>query len=443
MKEARSIRRSRRLLGLLLVLSCLAVAATLLAEVERRAEDTVVVGPGEVVPDDLYAAGETVRIEGTVLGDLVAVGREVIVEGTVEGDLLAAGQSVTVTGTVGDDVRIAGQILRLGPEARVGDDLVAAGFSLEAEPGSVLGGTAVVFGYQALLAGEVGEGMRGALAALELAGPILGDVEVEVGAEGDAAPVFWPTPVPVPSVRPGLTLADGARIGGDLSYESPDPGEIASGAEVAGEVTHREVAAPGKERPSAAERAGDALRRLVALLLVGGLLLLVAPGWTAGLADAVRAKPLPALGWGVVFLAASLATALVLALAIALLAAVLGVATLTGLVMAVVGTGILAELGLVIGVLLVCAYLPPVVVGLAGGRMALIRSGPRGASPAAGASRGRGFAAFALGALVLVLLGLVPILGRLVGILVLLLGLGALWLWGLGRFKGRRPTEVA
>jgi cytoskeletal protein CcmA (bactofilin family) len=435
MNDPRSTRRSRRLLGLLLVISCLAAAATLVAEVERRAEDEVLVGPGEVVPDDLYAAGETIRIQGTVLGDLVAVGREVIVEGTVEGDLLAAAQSITVTGTVGDDARIAGQVLHFGPEARLGDDLVSAGYSLETEPGAVLGGTAIVFGYQALLAGDVGEGVRGALAALELAGPVQGDVEVEVGAAGKAPPMFWPPPVPVPSVRPGLTVADGATIGGDLSYASPDPGEIAAGAEVAGEVTHREVAAPGEEEPSVTDRLLDALRRVAALLLVGGLLLLVAPSWTAGLADAVRARPLPALGWGVVFLAASLVAALVLALVIALLASVLGAATLGGLAVAAVGGGVLAELALVIGVILACAYLAPVVAALAGGRLALAW----GASPAGTPGRGRSFAALALGVLVLVLLGLVPILGRLVGVLVLLLGLGALWLWVLGHLR-RRPA---
>lgn len=436
-----SIRGSRRRLGLLLAFFCLAAAATLVAEVERRAQDAVVVGPGEVVPDDLYAAGETVRIQGTVLGDLVAVGREVIVEGTVEGDLLAAAQSITVTGTVGDDVRIAGQVLHFGPEARVGDDLVSAGYSLETEAGAVLGGTAIVFGYQALLAGEVGEGVRGALAGLELAGPVRGDVEVEVGAAGDAPPMFWPTPVPVPKVRPGLTLADGARLGGDLAYQSPDPGEIAPGAEVAGEVTHREVAAPGEEEPTAGERALDALRRFAALLLVGGLLLLVAPRWTAGLADAVRTRPLPALGWGVVFLAASLVAALVLALVVALLASVLGAATLGGLAVAVAGGGVLAELALVVGVLVACAYLAPVVAGLAGGRLALFRSGAPAGTAAGAPGRGRSFAALALGALVLVLLGLVPILGRLVGLLALLVGLGALWLWGLA--KVRRSSAAA
>lgn len=424
-------RRSRRLplLLVLLLAAVLTVAASLFA---ATAGQTVTVAAGEVVADDLYAAGEVVRIQGTVRGDLVAAGREVIVEGTIEGDLIAAAQLVSVTGSVGDDARIAGQVLHMGPEARIGDDLVAAGYSLEAETGSSVGGAAIVFGAQALLAGDVEEGVHGALAALELAGSVGGDVQVEVGeAAEEAPPIFWPMPRPVPPVRPGLTVADGARLDGALSYESPDPARVAPGAEVAGELHHQTVAGDSGEA-TVARRGLDALRRFVALLLVGGLLLLVAPGWIAGLAESARAQPMPALGWGVVFLAVSLVALFVVALGTGLLAAILGVASLRGLVVSVVGAGVLTAAALVVGLLLVCAYLTPVVVGLLGGRLVLARDGEP--------SRGRSFAALALGVFVLVLLGLVPVLGAVIRILVLLLGLGALWLWGRGR--RRSPTAA-
>ena len=434
MTRSRSIGRRRWSLSLLLVLAFLAGAVALLAEVERRADQTVVVGPGEVVADDLYASGEVIRVAGTVLGDLVAVGREVYVEGTVEGDVIAAGQAVSITGTVGDDVRIAGQVLHLGPEARVGDDVVAAGFSLEARSGGSIGGTVLAFGYQALLAGEVGEAVRGNLAALELAGTVERDVEVEVGPRGERTPPTFgpPPPVRYPTVESGLTLADGARIGGDLRYESPDEAMVASGAEVAGEVAYEP--APREEEPTAADRALDALRRFAALLLVGGLLLLAAPGWLAGLAATVRERPLPSLGWGLVLLLAAVAACLLLALVIAFVAAILGFATLTGLAVATVALGVLAELGLAFVLVLACVYLSAIVVGLAGGRLALARDGEP--------TRGRLFAALALGLVVLVLLGLVPYLGPLVGFLVLLLGLGALWLWVAGRLR-RTPEPAA
>lgn len=425
-------RRRRLPLAVLAVLAVLAAALGVAAEIERRVDDDVVVAAGETVPDDLYAAGEIVRVEGTVRGDLVAVGREVIVVGTVEGDLIAAGELVAISGTVGDDVRIAGQVLHLGRAARVGDDLVAAGFSLEARPGSSVAGTVIAAGYQGLLAGSVGESLRGAFAALAIAGAVERDVEVEVGARGERPPPTGELPIPVPAVASGLTLAAGARIGGDLRYESPDAAEVAAGATVEGEVVHRRE--PGEAVPTAADRVLDALRRLVALLLVGGLLLLVAPRWLAGLAAAVRARPLPSLGWGLVLLIAAAAAVLALALVTVLFAVPLGLLGLGGLAAGVVALGVVAELALVLGAVLVAAYLPAVVVGLAGGRPALARGG--------GPTRGRLFAALALGAAVLALLGMVPYLGALIGVLVTLAGLGALWTWAAGR-RRRARAEAA
>lgn len=415
------IRPGTTLLGLFSLIVGLALAGSLAGEVQLSGGQTVTVAADEVVADDLYATGETVRIEGTVRGDLVAAAREIVIDGIVEGDVLAAGQSVSIRGTVGDDVRIAGQVLRLGEGARLGDDLIAAGFSLETVDGSGIGGTVRFFGYQALLAGEVVESVGGGMGALELAGTVRGDVDVEVGPRGEGAPpAFWPSPVSIPSVPSGLTVADGARIGGTLRYSSSTEGRIAEGAAVDGGVEFDETAAAREAEPGVLERIADRARRFVALLLVGALLLWLAPRWTERLAATVRAKPLASLGWGVVFLAAAAVGGVALALVTIILAWVLGLATLGGLVAAVVGGGVLAELALGIGVVVVSVYLPPVVVGLAGGRAVIA---PR-------------FGALALGVLVLLLLTSIPYLGTLIAIFVLLLGLGSLWLWAVGRAGG-------
>lgn len=434
MTHSRSSGRRGRRRALLFLVCALAGGATLVAEVERRAGETVVVAAGEVFPDDLYATGEVVRIEGTVRGDLVAVAREVIVAGTVEGDVIAAAQAVSITGTVGDDARVAGQVLLLSDTARLADDLVAAAFSLEAEADSSIGGSVLFAGYQALLAGEVTESLRMAVGALALAGTVHGDVEADVGPAGERRPPQFgpPPPVRIPTVASGLGLADGARIGGDLRYESPDEAEIAPGAEIAGEVAYEPVA--GEKAPTARDRVLGAVRRLLALLLVGGLLLLLAPRWLGELAATVRQRPLPSLGCGLVFVAAALVAALGLALVVAIVATVFGLATLKGLAIATAALGILAELALVAGLVVLCVYLPAVVVGLAGGRLALARDGQP--------TRGRLLAALALGLTGLVVLGLVPYLGALIGLVVLLLGLGALWLWGVGRLR-RAPPAVA
>ncbi|MCX6796244.1 MAG: hypothetical protein NTW06_01975, partial [Candidatus Falkowbacteria bacterium] len=52
---------------------------------------SVYVGKDLIVPDNLYAAGNTVTIDGTVKGDLICAGGSIIVNGKVEGDVIGAG----------------------------------------------------------------------------------------------------------------------------------------------------------------------------------------------------------------------------------------------------------------------------------------------------------------------------------------------------------------
>ncbi len=426
-----------RILALLTALGSLALAGSLLGELEVRGGKTVEVGKDQVVTDDLYATGETIRIDGTVRGDLVAAGREIVISGVVEGDVLAAAQSVTITGTVGDDVRIAGQVLHVGPNARLGDDLMGAGFSLETEPGSGVGGTVRFFGYQALLAGEVGEGVSGSMAALRLAGTVHDGVDVEVGARGASPPpMAWPTPIPVPSVAPGLAVTDSARIAGKLRYQSPTEGAIAPAAAIEGGVDFQQKPTSGSAEPSLLERLAKRVRRLIALLLVGALMLWLAPRWSAELAATIRSRPLPSLGWGVVSFAAAALAAVALGLVVALVAALLGLATLSGLMAAVIGGGVLAEIALALLVLVAFVYLAPVAVALAGGGAA-VGLGGSGGAPAGG----RRFVALVLGLVVLGLLVAIPYLGLVVAIAAAVLGMGSLWLWLVDRFRRAPATS--
>jgi len=179
--QAASGRRLLVVVGVVLLAGLVAVSPVW--AVEGRGGDQVVVGPDEVIDDDLYVAGGTVTIDGTVKGDVVAVGGQITINGTVEGDLIAAGQAVVIEGTVGDDARIAGQVLMLGANARVADDLIAAGLSLQYKAGSTAGGDLLFAGAQALLAGSVGEDVTGGMGSLELRGTVGGNVDVEV--EGD------------------------------------------------------------------------------------------------------------------------------------------------------------------------------------------------------------------------------------------------------------------
>ena len=407
--------------------------------VESQSGDQVIIGPDEVVDDDLYATANEIVVEGTVRGDLVAFGRSVTVDGTVEGDLIGAGQSVEIGGEVDDDVRIAGQALLLSEDASVGDDLIAAAYSLQNEPESNVGGTLWYAGYQALLAGTVGEDLAGAANALTLGGEIGGDADVDVdGEEGGAAPpAFVPVPqVPIPTVEPGLTLTDSALIGGNLTYQSSTEAQIDPGARIEGDVVREERPVEEEEEEAArsplTETVLDALRSLVALVLVGLLLVWIVPGWIRHRAYTVLDRPLASLGWGLLGLVSFPILGVVVLLVTILLAIVLGLLTLGGLVALIIVLGLLAEAALVLALWVSTGYLAQIVVSFLAGVLLVEAIRP-------GRGRGR-VLPLVVGLILYVVLRAIPVLGPLVGLAVVLLGLGAIshWIWT--KLRRRRAT---
>jgi cytoskeletal protein CcmA (bactofilin family) len=432
------VNRPRVLILIGLMLLAVLIIVPPVWAVESRSGDQVIVGPDEVVDDDLYATANQVVVEGTIRGDLVAFGQSVTVDGTVEGDLIAAGQSVEIGGEVDDDARIAGQALLLGEGASVGDDLIAAAYSLQNEPESNVGGTLWYAGYQALLAGTVGQDLAGAVNALTLGGEIGGDADVDVdGEEGGAAPpAFVPVPqVPIPTVEPGLTLTDSALIGGNLTYQSSTEAQIDPGAQIEGDVVREERPVEEEEatRSPLAEGVLDALGSLVALVLVGLLLVWLAPRWIRRRAYTVLDRPLASLGWGLLGLVAFLILGIVILLVTILLAIVLGLLTLGSLVALIVVLGLLAEAALVLAFWISTGYLAQIVVGFLAGVLLL-----ESVVPGRGAGR---VLPLVVGLIVYVILVAIPVLGSIVGLIVVLLGLGALliWVWSTVRRGRTRP----
>jgi cytoskeletal protein CcmA (bactofilin family) len=441
MKQKR-FRKWVGLIGLIcLVLFTFAPAALAF---EFREGDTVVIGASEVVEDDLYVGAGTFTLDGTVKGDLIVFGGTIEINGTVEGDLISAGQTVTVRGTVADDARIAGQVLTLDSEARVGDDVMAAGFSIEGKKGSSVDGDFIYGGYQALLAGDVAQDLTVGVGGLQLSGSIGGDVKAEVGEVEEGPPPtffmsFMPNVPAMPSVPMGLTVDEGARIGGKLDYTSASEWSIPAGV-VAGAITRHEPEIEVEEEVvvSPAKRAGEwflrHLRRLVTLLLVGLLIVWVVPGWTKRVAGALQAKPLPSLGWGVVSIAAFILALLVLLILTIIVAVILGTVTLGGLAGTTAWIGGLTMALLVFFFSIAVTYITKVVVSFLGGRLILARLKPDWAD-------GRIWP-LVVGVVLFVIITAIPVLGWLVNLVVVLLGLGALWLLGRDIYRQRRAVPA-
>ena len=421
--------------ALLLTLLTLSIALPARA-FDGRTGDSIIVAAGETVEDDLYAAAETVIIDGVVKGDLIVGAQTVIINGTIEGDLIAGARDVIINGTIKDDARIFGAAFLLGEKAVIGDDLIGAGGSLETRPGSTIGGDLVMGNGQNLLAGNISGNAQLGTGAIELRGSIGGDAVFALGRmenEGQrmGPMAFGPDQgITTPPLVVGLKFGPDARIGGKLEYVADRdlrvPASVASGGitrtePVYGEDELREIR---RQNPTMAQRLTDTsldiVRNVASLILVGLLLAWLFPTLLEKLGTNIQTKPLPSLGWGLVSWAAFFFSLLVIIFVMVIGGIIFGLLTLGGLSFAVIWTGLLAMFGLSVSFTLVAAFVTKVAVSLLAGKLILAKLAPSLAE--------HKFWPLALGVLLYALLRAIPILGGLLELLVILFGLGALWL---------------
>ena len=185
---------------------------------------------------------------------------------------------------------------------------------------------------------------------------------------------------PMPYVPAGLTFGPEAHVAGSLEYTSSQA--VAGVDNVSSQVTHtlppqdQQLSRELAQRQTTSSYLFDAVRRLVALLLVGLLIAWLAPRWITGPADKLRSRPLPSLGLGLVGLVALPITWLV-ALGVSILVTVIfGLLSLGALTVLALLAGFSA-LGLasVAGLLTLC-YLCQAIVAYLGGRWILSRIRP-------------------------------------------------------------------
>jgi cytoskeletal protein CcmA (bactofilin family) len=417
-------RTYRILTAVLILVAMVGLTATGAAHAERRTGEEVVVAAGEVVADDLYVAASNIVIDGVVKGDVIAFGRSIVINGVVEGDLLGAAQVIGINGSVGDDARIAAQAIVIGPSGSIGDDANVAAYSFEAKPESRVGGDLWVAASQVLLAGDIVGDVLGGGEGVSIAGTVGGDVQVGV-ADSEPIPGFsyaqfmpaLPDGFYLPNVSRGLTIAEGARIAGDLTYTSRSEVTVPGGA-VGGSIVHQLPEVPRTEATAAPAEFGsgawaiEQVQRLLRLLLVGLLLVWLAGGWLRRISEALRARPLPSLGWGVLSPFALLAFVVIAAVVIVIVAALLSyifgsVALIALLLSSAAGT-------IVVIYLMLAFYIGALAAAYALGERIL--------------PGGQSLWAMLIGAGILWLLTLIPIVGTIIGIVFALFGLGAIWL---------------
>lgn len=355
------------------------------AAADLRQGNDVTVGPGETVNDDVYAGAGTISINGTVNGSVVAGGGTITVSGNVTRDLILGGGNITVNGHVGGSIIAAGGNITVN--GAVAQDIVVTGGMIDVGSGATIGRDLVVAGGSATISAPVARRVQMAAGNLTLKNKVGGDVRGQVDH---------------------LKL-DGAQIAGNLDYTSNNAVEQVNGASVAGATT----------RHTPVDRSGGAgsgflgwLRALVGILALGLLLIFLLPGVSTRAIDTERAQPWTSLGIG---------------------AAILVITPIVALLVFIVGIFLgFWWLGLLLIPLWILALaIGYVVSGFLLGRLIFAQLG-----------WGRYHDALALlaGLFALAVVGIIPVIGWLVGLVALILGAGALALVVTQRVRMRPAT---
>ena len=329
----------------------------------------VTIPTGETIDHDIYVFSGSLVSNGTINGDIVAAGGSIDINGPVKGDVLAAGGRITVSGPVTGDVRAAGGQVTISGD--VSEDVLAAAGQLT-------------------LNGRIGQDLIMSTGQLTLAGTVTG------GAIGTAG-----------------TLTKSGTIGGTDSIT------------VTGDQGQAFTRAP-------ANPVIDAIRQFIEVLLVGVLALWLAPGLFARAETEVRERPLASFGWGIVAFLGYLVAIVVIAIVMGLLAVLLGLLGFGTLVGIDVFGGIILICSITLAFIIAAAFLVDAIVGLALGRLIAGRSERVAAaaqrSTALVRSRWADLGLLVVGAAVVVVLAALPIVGGWVMLVVIMLGLGGLWL---------------
>ena len=377
--------------SLLMMLACLGLVAT-----AAQAQES-----GMVLGGDQYAAGQAARVDQPVGHDVFMAGYDVDLDGTVAGDAHLAGYNVVVDAAVAGDVYAAGFAVRLN--APVGGDVTAMANSIVLSSSDPVGGNVRLAGESITIGCQVNGAAVTASRTLTLDAAIAGDMN------------FY---------GESLSFGPAARIDGILTIRAPKeiavPATVAPPERVKFEVlsTPDYVAEAGKTAEHAVRGVwpaiwGAALWWLF-LFAMGAAIIALAPRRVQALEESAARRPFRNLLVGILGFSAIVGLVPVFAM------------TLVGLVLlpfVLVFVVVACALAYVFG-----AYL--LMLRIMQAMLAVDTTGKRVGVLAAGL-----VAAF--------LLGLLPVLGWLITLVLLVFGFGAVTVVAMRGWTADAPRLAA
>ncbi len=369
------------LLAALLFLPSLALAATF-----ESGDDVYI---DQKISDDLYATGGILSVQKGVNGDLIAAGGRVSIDGEVTQDLMAVGGDVSISGAVSDDVRVAGGSVKI--DATIKGDLLGAGGDLSLTESSFVGGDVNIAGGNVIVNGVINGDMR-------IAG---GSVYLNSDVKGDVTLLNFDK----------IKFGPKARIQGGLSYRSVQELDIPAGV-VNGVVVFNSIENSQIKENMPAILAGFSIFSLLATLLFGLVMIWLCRYYVIHTADMAYDATLKSLGVGFLVLILTPISVIIL---------------------------LITTIGIPLALVLLSLWLALLYVGKV---MAAMLIGFKIVRVSATSGFGRIFGSFALGALVFMLIGMVPVVGWVVNLIFVLIALGSITLYEFEVFVQLRKKKI-
>lgn len=410
-------------------------------------------GPGEEVFDDLYMQGSEVMIAGHVHGMLFVIGEKIIIQegaqidndifmlgksilieegATIHGNLVLAAQNVIVEAPVDLNMVVASGTLDIGPAANIGRNLFFGGFHLSQQHSSTIAGNLYAGCYQLVLQGNVDQNFRVKAVSVDLEGSVQGNAEISIDASGDDEGIRIWLPymqqLNFPDLIPtGLSVGNQASINGQLIYTSAKSlEENLRNLPLQGVVEN--IADPDKKQSDSEGKIiqkspfASRLFRMVRQLI--GFLIFAIISWGFGskyISEASQVavkKPFNALGAGFVSTLVVYLGALVFFFVIGMFSILLDIFTLNSLGLLLFFLG-LAMIILILTLFVILAmYASKFVLAYWAGGLLLKKVNIHKNKEA--------WSLFA-GILLFVILSLIPVFGWILGVVVSLIGIGAIW----------------
>ncbi|HVY04501.1 MAG TPA: polymer-forming cytoskeletal protein [Burkholderiales bacterium] len=343
------------------------------AEARPGVRETVIAG-------DYFGAGGDATLPGPIEGDAFIAGSQVDIDKMVNGDALIAGGSVAITEHVAGNVYAAGGSLTL--DGLVAGNVRLAGSRIELTKRSQVSGKTTLAARHVAVLGRAGRQLVVFADRVTLDGEVAGNVTIAARS---------------------LSIGPNARVSGKLTYRGSLPAQVDPAAVLNGGINYLGFDFDDETYQPVARVIAwvSAIAFTVGLFLIGMIAILSAPELTAHVSLLGRRRPISSLALGIVTIACMPVVVILLMITI---------------------------VGIPFAFMLLLAWPMILIFGYLAGVMAVSDAiaGPNAEA------KGRRIFLLAMGLGVMLLFARVPLAGWIIGMLLLVMGVGAMMLNAMG-----------